>query len=203
MASETSVVVIGSGGHAKVVISTLLHSGFKVSTILDDREERWGETMLGVPIMGPISQITGRENACCIIAIGSNMVRKKLSQDIAISCLSAIHPFTFVHPSVEIGEGTVICAGAVIQPGVRIGKHVIVNTSSSIDHDCVIGDYVQIAPGVHIGGDVKIEEGVLIDIGSSINRCVYIGQWCTIGAGCTIINDIHDHSSIGGIKSGS
>ena len=194
------VVVIGAGGHAKVVISTLQAAGVTVDLALDEDERKWGSKILNVPVEGPTNLIKRMENVTAVIAIGSNSVRKKIALEYPnVRWLTVIHPRAYVHESVQIGEGTVVFAGAVIQPYTKIGSHVIINTSATIDHDCEIGDYAHIAPGSHLAGSVKVGEGTLIGIGASVIPGVKIGEWAIVGAGAVVIDDIPPYTTVVGV----
>jgi sugar O-acyltransferase (sialic acid O-acetyltransferase NeuD family) len=199
--SVKEVIVLGAGGHAKVVIATLRELEFEVKAVLDDNESKWGKHILGIKIIGPLELIKSGNFEQAVIAIGDNKTRKKIAEKYNGFCrwISIIHPFSYVHPSVEIGEGSVIFAGAVIQPEVVIGKHVIINTSASVDHDCKIEDFVHIAPGVHLAGGVLVGEGSLLGIGSSVVPYKRIGKWTAIGAGSVVINDIQDFLTVVGV----
>ena len=144
---------IGDGGHAKVLIDVLSKSW------------PWA---------------TGGH----IIAVGNNKNRKKEVENLR-DCEFAIlvHPSAIIAPDVQIGEGTVIMAGVIIQPSCRIGKHVILNTGSTCDHDTIIEDFVHIAPGVHLCGGVTVGEGALMGVGSCAVPGAKIEAWSLVKAG--------------------
>ena len=187
--SAESIVVIGAGGHGKVVVSTLFAAGIRVPCVLDDAREKWGTDVLGVPVRGPVSDEveSGRVG---VLGIGQNEERKRFAEALSLDWETVIHPHAWVHPSVSVGAGTVIFAGAIIQPDTVIGRHAIVNTGTLIDHDCVIGDYAHVAPGVQLAGDVKLGEGVFFGIGSSAIPGVQVGGWTTVGAGAAVVGDL-------------
>jgi len=185
------LIVIGAGGHAKVVVSTIFAAGMTVTAIYDDDKEKWGGEILGCKILGPLSMIDFSSGESAIMAIGNNYVRMRLASRFEkLDWVTIIHPEAYVHSSVHIGTGTVVFAGAVIQPDAFIGNHCIVNSGATIDHDCVIGDYVHISPGANLAGDVKIDEGAFLGIGSAAIVGITVGKWTTIGAGGVIIHDI-------------
>lgn len=195
------VIVLGAGGHAKVVISTLLETNFQIKGILDDDPAKWNQKVLDIPVIGSIELLKSGNFDQAIIAIGNNKIRKDIAERYNDFCrwISIIHPSSYVHPSVEIGKGSVIFAGAVIQPDVKIGNHVIINTGATIDHDCVIEDFVHIAPGVHLAGGVSVGEGALVGIGSSVIPYKRIGKWSIVGAGAVVIQDIPDFTTVVGV----
>jgi len=198
---DKEVTVIGAGGHAKVIISTLKVLGFEVRMVLDEDENKWNKTILGIPISGPLDLIKSGNFERGIIAIGDNKTRKIITERYKGCCkwIKIIHPFSYVHTTVEIGEGSVIFAGAVIQPEAKVGNQVIINTSVNVDHDSEIQDYVHIAPGVHLAGGVFVGEGALVGIGSSVLPYKRIGKWATVGAGAVVNKDIPDFLTVVGV----
>lgn len=193
-----NIVLVGAGGHAKVVIATVHAAGGKVVAAYDDAQARWGREILGVPIDGPIhSEQIG--SAPAIIAIGNNRARQAIVRRLQAQWISVRHPDTTVHPSVSLGKGTVVFAGAVIQPDTTIGAHSIVNTAASIDHDCIIGDFVHVGPGVHLCGGVTADEGVLLGVGAKVAPNVEIGPWSTAGAGAVCVLDVPGNTTVVGV----
>lgn len=197
MASEP-LVLLGAGGHAKVVLATLTACGHEVSEVLDDDPARHGKTLLGRPVTGPITGRALPPGQPATLAIGDNRVRRELAA-LDLSWVGAVHPAATVHSTVSLGPGTVVFAGAVVQPDSVLGAHVIVNTSATIDHDCRIDDCVHIAPGCHLAGGVRVEEGALLGIGSAVIPGVTIGAWATVGAGSVVLEDVAPGSVVAGV----
>ncbi len=193
------VYVLGAGGHAKVVLSTLIAQGVPVMCALDDSPAKWGQYIYDVPILGPIEIYLDKIRKA-IIAIGANSVRKQMAQRLSnVEWISAIHPQAYVDKTAIIGGGTVVFAGAVVQPDAQIGEHAIINTSASVDHDCQIGSYVHIAPGVRLTGGVHIGEGALIGAGAVVLPELKVGEWSIIGAGAVVTRDIPPYSVAVGV----
>lgn len=187
------VSIIGAGGHAKVVISTLQACGCAINAIYDDNPTLWNSSIWNIPIVGG-THLLANEETYAIIAIGDNKTRQKIASCLPhVKWVTAIHPFSMVHSSVSIGEGSVVFAGAVIQTDTIIGKHVIVNTSASIDHDCRIGNFVHIAPGCHLAGNVQVKEGALLGVGTTVIPNVTINQWAIAGAGSNVITSLENN----------
>jgi len=187
------VVVLGGGGHAKVVISTLRAAGISVPGVYDVADGSLGRRILGVEVLGPDEQVVPDGASWAVIGIGSNEGRKRLAGNPVLAGLefaTVVHPHSFVDPSVSLGAGTVVCAGAVIQPGVVVGRHVIVNTGATVDHDAHIGDFCQVSPGAHLAGKVHLEEGVLVAVGASLVPGVRVGAWSTVAAGAVVLDDL-------------
>jgi len=193
--SHKTVYVIGAGGHAKVVIGTLLALGRTVSGLFDDDPQKWGRIILGVPVLGPIEaarEFSGK--GTFVVGIGDNARRKALVENLEdFEWEILIHPRSFVDPSVRVGAGTVVFAGAVVQPEVTLGAHSIVNTGATVDHDCKVSSYVHLAPGVHLAGGVEVGEGAMLGVGSSVLPNVRIGRWSVVGAGAVVIRDLPSH----------
>lgn len=184
------VIVIGGGGHAKVVVATLFEAGYRVCCIYDDARERWGRSIMGVPVVGAIDEISGYRRA--VIAIGDNVGRRSIAERLDLDWLTVVHPRAYVDSSVSLGCGTVVLAGAVVQPDVRVGSHVIVNTGATVDHDSEVGDYVHIGPGAHLAGSVFVGSGTLIGVGSAVLPGIRVGAWAIVGAGSVVTRDIPD-----------
>ena len=197
-----NIVIVGAGGHAKVVIATVRAAGGDVIAAYDDDESRWGQEILGVTIKGHVSP--GEiGSAPAIIAIGNNRARKSLAGLLNARWVTACHPSAVVHASASIGAGTVVFAGSVVQPDASIGAHVILNTASSVDHDCILGDFVHIGPGVRLCGGVTLDEGVLLGVGAKIAPNVEIGPWSTAGAGAVCVVDVEGGATVVGVPARS
>ncbi len=188
--SREELVVLGAGGHAKVVVSTLQAAGFTVAALYDDDPERQGGEILGVRVRGPLAALDPTRHRRGVIAVGDNAARRRLAESVRLAWLTVVHPQASVHPSARLGEGTVVFAGAVIQPDAVLGRHVIVNTAATVDHDCVIGDFVHLAPGSHLAGGVQVGEGALLGVGTAVIPGLRIGAWAIVGAGSAVVRDL-------------
>jgi sugar O-acyltransferase (sialic acid O-acetyltransferase NeuD family) len=199
-APERGVVVIGAGGHAKVVISLLQAAGQTIAMILDDDPRKWGTSLLGVPIRGPVTRLAEVTDYPAILAIGDNAAREEMADQWRhVEWLTAVHPTAYVHSSAQLRPGAVVCAGAVIQPDTSIGAHAIVNTAATVDHDCSVADYAHLAPGVHLAGGVKIGAGALLGIGSVVIPGRSVGEWTTVGAGGVVVSDLPARATAVGV----
>lgn len=188
--AKEGVVVIGAGGHAKVVIATLQATGQPVATVYDDDKRLWGQAILGIPIRGPVSDLQQQTGRKAVIAIGDNQVRKTISAQLEMDWICAVHPSAQVHSTSQLGKGTVVFAGAVIQPEVKVGAHSIINTSSSVDHDCSLGPFVHVGPGVHLAGNVRLGASVSLGIGSNVIPDISIEKNTVVGAGAVVLMDL-------------
>lgn len=194
------LLILGAGGHAKVVIDTARKCGYCPSAVFDDDETLIGTSVSGVPVVGKIHDLSDNTEKNAFIAIGSNKVRQKLAaRFFKMVWPTLIHPNAYVAPGAKIGPGSLVCAGAIIQPDAAIGSHSIVNTGAKVDHDCLIGDFVHICPGCNLAGAVKVDHGSLLGVGCSVIPLISIGAWCTIGAGSVVVRDVVSHQKAMGV----
>ena len=184
------LIVVGAGGHAKVVVATARAAGFRVVAVVDDARVRWGGAVLGVPVTGPSAPVLDDPAAQVVLAIGSNAARRQRAVGARCRFVSIVHPSAVVDPSVALGAGSVVFAGAVIQPDAVLGAHAIVNTGASIDHDCVLGAAVHVAPGTRLAGNVTLGDEVFLGIGAVVIPGVAIGAGTTVGAGAAVVHDL-------------
>ena len=186
-----NVVIIGAGGHAKVIADIILCSGDNIVGFLDDNKEKQGRIIYeDYKVIGKISDAKKYKDNYFIIAIGENFVRSEISEKLNVKYYTAIHPKSVIADTVKIGEGSAVMAGAVINPDTKIGKHCIINTSCSIDHDNTIQNYVHISPGAHLAGKVFIEEYTWICAGVTVINNVSISSDVVVGAGATVTKNI-------------
>lgn len=195
--ADERIAVLGAGGHAAVVVATLHAMGRTVVALFDDSPKNWGNTVLGVPIRGPIATVRDSGCTCAIIGIGDNHARKRISHEIEIEWTTAVHPFSSVHPEVTLGPGSVVFAGGIVQPGARIGAHVILNTKASVDHHCRVGDYAHIAVA-HLGGGASIGEGAFLALGSVVLPGLHVGDWAVVGAGAVVTKNVAPATTVVG-----
>ena len=200
---EDKIVLIGGGGHCRVVIDAIRKAGlYEIAGIVDSNLPR-GEKVLGIKVLGSddlLQEFYNSGTKLAFIAIGSTgdcSVRLKVNkmlESIGFKLPVIIHPNSIIGEGVSIDEGTFVAAGAVINTGTKIGKNAIINTSSSIDHDCAIGDFVHIAPGVTLSGGVRIGIESHICTGASVIQNIKIGKRCLISAGFVAKNNQPDYT---------
>mgnify|MGYP002718170076 CR=1 len=189
---KNKLMIIGAGGHSKVALDiALLMKRWDQISFLDDLKS--GD-VLGYNIVGKISDMDQyKETYDFFVAIGNNEARESIynqMSDIGLSIATIIHPKAVISKFSDVGQGSIIMAGSIINPNVNIGKGCIINTNSSVDHDCVIGDFVHISPGVAIGGTTTIGKSTWLGIGCSVINNINIASNAIIGAGSCVINDV-------------
>ena len=135
-----------------------------------------------------------------IVGIGNAKIRKTIQESIPCEkIITLIHPDAAVADDVIIECGTVVMAGTVINSGGRIGRGCIVNTCASVDHDCVIGDYVHVAVGSHLCGTVSVKNETWIDAGTIVSNNISICSECMIGAGAVVVRNITEKGTYAGV----
>ncbi|MEO6686984.1 MAG: acetyltransferase [Dyadobacter sp.] len=189
------MLIYGAGGHAKVIISCVLASQKSVDSIFDDNPDR--KEIYGMKVAG-FYDSTIFPDQKLIISIGDNLIRNKISNQVIHAFGIIIHPSCIIEKSVKIDEGTVVLHNAVIQADSTIGRHVIINTSVSVDHDCIINDFVHLAPGVILSGNVYVGENTLIGAGSIVTPGLSIGKNCLVAAGSVVTKNIPDGAIVRG-----
>ena len=188
------ILVLGGGGHAKVVISILKKSGNYAVIGYTDLQDRG--TIQGVPYVGPDADGLRREPKHAVIAVGQvglgrqreGIWRKIQSDGISFPPIASKH--ACINEGVDLGEGTVVMDGVVINPDAVTGTGAIINTGSIVEHDCIVGDWVHIAPGAVISGGTRIGNYTMIGAGAVVIEGLTIAAECIIGAGATVISNI-------------
>lgn len=186
-----NVVIIGAGGHGKVVADIVLRSGDAVLGFLDDAENL-PIAVCGIPVLGKVSDYSKFSDASFIVAVGNNTLRRKIvSEMVGVQWYTAIHPSAVISSmDTTIGVGSVIMANAVINPSAVVGSHCIINTAAVVEHDNLLGDFVHLSVGAKLGGTVAIGENTFVGMGSMIINNLSIPPDCIIGAGAIVIRNI-------------
>ena len=198
-----NIAIIGSSGHAGVVADIISEQREHIVVGIIDPFLQIGEIRHGYSIIGSyhkiLTLIRKYKIYGIVIAIGDNYTRFRVSTEIATTMpstafITAKHPSAIIPSTIEIGAGSVIMAGVVINPGSSVGKHCILNTNSCLDHNSSMKDYSSIAPNAAIAGNVIIGECSAVGIGASVSNGLEIGSNCVIGAGSTVLSDIAAYS---------
>ncbi len=194
------LVIIGAGGHGKVIADIALKNGYKDISFLDDNAK--GEC-LSFPIIGTSEKLTNLNDGKTdfIIAVGDNSIRQKIAEKYDVNWVSLIHTSAIIATNVEIGKGTVVMAGAIINPDAQIGEHCIINTGAIIEHDNVIENYVHISPNAALGGTVAVGESTHIGIGATVKNNIKICGDSIIGAGAVVVKNLDEVGVYVGVPS--
>jgi len=193
------IVVIGAGGHAKVIIDILEQAGtFQLQGLLDSQLPV-GTRVLDYEVLGNDRDLPRlmeqAQVAGAVVAIGDNFLRGKIVAELrqlvpVLAFPPAIHPAATIARSAVIDAGTVVMAGAVVNSNTTVGEFCILNTNCSVDHDCMLGNYASLAPGSCVGGTVQIGEMSAICLGAKVIQRVKIGAHTVVGAGATVLSDL-------------
>lgn len=193
-----NVILIGAGGHGKVIADIVLQAGAQVLGFLDDHPT--SDRILGLPVLGPVaSWIEYCHNASFVLAIGANGMRRRLAETMDVSWFTAVHPSAQIGREVSIGPGSVVMANAVINPQTCIGAHCIINSGAIVEHDNVIGDYVHISPGAVLCGTVHVGEGTHIGAGAVLKNNISLCANTIIGAGGVVIHNVETPGTYVGV----
>lgn len=202
------LIIVGSSGHAKVLVDIFEKAGgFEILGFIDSFRTK-GETTLGYEVLGSEESLPYlfSEHAGCklFIAVGDNWTRKLIFDRImsmvpGVEFATAIHPAAQIGKDVIIGQGVAIMAGAVVNSSTTVGDFSIINTNTSLDHDCRIGEFSSLAPGVTTGGGVVIGAFSAIGIGATLSHRITIGTHTVIGAGALLLDSCGDLQLLFGV----
>jgi len=209
--AETSktLVLVGAGGHAKVLLSLAKSAGFEVVGVCAPEFESCEiKEWRGIKVLGGDSSIEqlDPQKIGLINGVGHvmhNSIRKTIFERYRTQGFdfpALIHPFSSVDPSVSLGQGVQVMAGVVIQADSVIGENTIINSRASIDHDCIINANVHIAPGALVCGNVSIGGGAFIGAGATIVQSLVVGEDAVVGAGSVLVKSLPANCMSLGIK---
>ena len=203
---DKPVIIIGAGGHARVLYDCLRLLSVEVLGALDrcpppvDRED-------SIPIIGDDSAICAYSNDAVELvnglgSIGDTSLRAGIYNKFkkqGYSFRTLIHPAATVARDCDLGEGVQVLAGAVINTGTKISADAIINTGATVDHDCFIGSHAHIAPGCTISGGVRVGIGTHIGAGATVIQGVAIGDTALVGAGALVLRDVPTGVKVAGV----
>ncbi|MBI4280135.1 MAG: NeuD/PglB/VioB family sugar acetyltransferase [Armatimonadetes bacterium] len=202
-------VVLGGGGHARVVLDCLISSGVaRPYAVLDRDRALWGTELMGVPILGGdelLSELAQGGVTGFVVGLGGagdNGPRRRLYE---LGLAHRLAPVTVCHPSAvcsrwaTLGEGSVLLPAAIVNAGAVLGANVIVNTGAIVEHDCVIGDHVHVATGARLASTVRVGAGAHIGAGATVRQCLSIGEGAVVGAGAVVVKDVPPWTVVTGV----
>jgi UDP-perosamine 4-acetyltransferase len=193
------LIMLGAGGHGRVMHALALAAGFEIIAVCDPLMAASGETAWrGIPLWADDEMLArvDPDSVGLINGVGQ-LVRSKSRESIyqrmtglGFRFPQLVHPQAWVERTVDLRDGVQVMAGAIIQPGCSVGENTIINTSASIDHDCVIGSHVHIAPGAVLCGGVSVGDRSFIGAGSTVIQQVAIGSDAIVGAGALLTRNL-------------
>ena len=194
--STPEIVVLGAGGHARVVVETLRASGVsQLACIAPTRpDERWATD---VPWMGADDAFDSLPSETLLVngigSVGDTRLRKRVYTEAVERGFRfhvLTHPSAHIASDVQLQPGAQVMAGAVVQTGTVLAENTIVNTGAIIDHNGRIGAHSHIGPGATLSGDVVVGEGVHIGTGATVIQGITIEERAVVGAGAVVIADV-------------
>ena len=197
------VLVIGAGGHAKVVVELLRAAGHEIAGLIDPAPA--APLILGVPVLGddttlPALRASGLATA--VVALGSNRARQLAGERLlalGFALPAVCHPAAILSPSALVEPGAVVMAGACVGAEALVGRFAIVNTRAVVEHDNRIGPAAHVAPGCTLAGNVTVGDRTLVGAGSAVRPGIRIGADAVIGVGSGVVTDIPDGAVVGGV----
>lgn len=204
---QKPIIILGAGGHAKVLIDALQRQSVNILGITDPDPELHGKDVMGIPIIGDDNFILQYGVNDIVLVNGLGKVNRSIKRMQVYDTFKergyiftrVIHPSAVISSGACIAEGVHVMAGAVIQTLATIGVNTIINTRASVDHECIIGDHVHIAPGATVSGGVEIGDNVLMGAGATIIQGVKLGIHCIVVAGAVVIRDVPDGATVMGV----
>ena len=200
------IIIIGAGGHGKVVLDILRAAGLHEPVgFVDSFANRAGTTFAGLPIFGTanvLPKLRQQNVRGAIVAIGDCRARQKyatLLREQGFELVNAIHPTASISPTATLGKNLVIAALAAVCTEAKIADSVILNTSCVVDHECEVGEAAHICPGSHLAGRVRIGLGAWIGLGANVIQCMSVGDHAMVGAGAVVIRDVPAHATAVGV----
>lgn len=201
------VIILGSGGHGRVVLDMLRVLGHEIIAFTDGNPSLWNRSVDGVPVIGGDREILGKEASEVMLVIGlggtgDNAPRRRLFEDFSqrgYGFAALAHPASVVSGTASIGEGSVIMAGAVIQAGCTVGRNVIVNTGAVVDHDSILEDHAHVAPGAVLSGGVLVGCGAHIGTGAVVIQNIRVGEGALVAAGAVVVGNVPPRGVVMGV----
>lgn len=201
------VIIIGAGGHAKVIAEILrLTAKYEIIGLLDPACV--GKKIGGFPVLGGdefLPRLRADRISYAFVGVGgtgNNLPRMQIFERISalgFTFANAIHPSATISDSVHLGQGVAVMAGAIINPDVVIGDNVIINTGAIVEHDCNIEAHAHISPGAVLCGKVRVGVATHIGAGAVVRQGINIGAHAVVGAGAVVVKDVPAHSVVAGV----
>lgn len=201
------LVIFGAGGHAKVVVDAIERQQvYEIALLVDADKARVGTHLSGYEVLAEEVGLSAMSQGIshAIVAIGDNTARRQVAaraREAGFVLATVIHPAAVVARSVQVGDGSLVMSGVIINAEATVGENVILNTGAVIEHDCKIGSHVHIAPHATLCGGVTVGSGSLVGAAATVLVGVRIGSDVVVGAASTVLADIADNSKVVGSPS--
>lgn len=199
------VIIIGGGGHARVLLEALRGMSRSVLGYLAPSEAEGG--CGGVDYLGNDDVVSKHPPESVLLvngvgSIASQETRREVFlrfREMGYGFVTVVHPSAIIASDVWLGEGCQVMAGAVLQPGVRCDENVIINTRAGIDHDCHIGAHSHVSIGATLSGDVSIGCETHVGAGSTVIQGILVGKRCIVAAGAVVTRNVPDGDKVAGM----
>lgn len=201
-------ILLGAGGHAKVVLDLLRLLDYHVLGVCDPEMVARGISQWrGLPVLGTDEAVMQYSPESITLANGLGSVpgqqlkRRRLHErftNLGYYFVTLVHPSVILGSDVELGRGVQVMAGVIVQADTIVGDNVILNTGSRIDHDGLVGDHVHVAPGAVVSGNVAISEGCHIGPASVVIQSIKLAKDSVVGAGTTVLYDLPENCQLTG-----
>ncbi len=201
---KKKIIIVGAGGHGKVVLDILLEAGRPVLGFVDDDPAKKGKKVLGYKVLGGVDVLSKGMSAA--LGIGDNRARGRVYDALlarGVKVESAIHPKAAVSRFAKLGPGVAVVAGAAVNPDAVLAEGVVVNTGAGVDHDCRLEKFCQIWPGAHLAGNVQVGAYAYVGTGASVVPGRRIGAGAVVGAGAAVVRDVPDGTTAAGVPAES
>lgn len=200
-------IILGAGGHARVVADALLAAGQRVRGFIDSNPSRHGTRLLDLPVLGN-EDLLDHESPLAVLLVngigsaGSMETRQRVyasAKARGFSFATVVHPAALVARSARLAEGVQVLARAVVQPLAVIGENSIVNTGAIVEHDVAVGSHVHISPGCVLAGEVRIGDKVHVGVGATVIQQVTIGSGSFVAAGAVVVGNVAEGTRVVGV----
>lgn len=202
-------IILGGGGHARVVIDSLKASGIaEPLAVLDSNSALWGKSLLGVPIPGGdglILELLSQGATHFVVGLGSVGDHRPRRRLFEMGVAHGLTPLTVCHPSAvcsrwaTVGAGSVLFPYAAVNAGAVLGVNTILNTGAIVEHDCILGDHVHVATGARLCSTIRVGDGAHIGAGATVRQCISIGRGAVIGVGAVVVKDVESQTVVVGV----
>ena len=202
-----NTVIIGAGGHGKVVLDILRAGGrHRPVGFVDADPKLAGTTVGGLPVFGAVHLLSRlavqHRLAAAVIGIGDNRARAgyvTAVDEAGLTLTAAVHPSAVVAESATLGRGVVVAAGTVVCAEAFVGDLSIVNTAATVDHECRLGSAVHVCPGAHRAVRVRVGDRAVVGLGANVLQCLRIGDGAVVGAGAVVVRDVPAYATVVGV----